>query len=210
MSDYITRDSGNREEFGNGSVRDTNAGKPRPDLISPVATERKGNLLARGAEKYGERNWEKGQPLSRFRESKIRHGLMYDLGDRTEDHLAAEAYNVDGMMHFEGTEWDDINEHPDHPGLTHREVFLNSSLLEEKPVWDEEGGVLLQPDTPEPMNITVFKDKGPDPDEVPYLVYIGKNEWAWSMDPFGQTNFGGLSWTRVCSDFEGHLLEVIL
>lgn len=108
-SSFVTKDSGEREEFGNGSLRDSQEGKPRYDLISPIAAKRKAELMARGAEKYGERNWEKGQPLSRFLSSAMRHLEMYRLGDRSEDHLAAVGYNDDAMMHFEGTEWDDLN-----------------------------------------------------------------------------------------------------
>lgn len=106
---YETKDSGDRQEFGNGSVRDTNSRKPRPDLISTRGTLRHAELMARGAEKYGDRNWELGQPVSRFLESLERHLLSYKLGRRDEDHLAAIRFNVDGVMHFEGTEWDDVN-----------------------------------------------------------------------------------------------------
>lgn len=106
---FVTKDSGQREEFGNGSVRDTEEGKPRYDLISPIASKRRAELMARGAEKYGDRNWEKGQPASRFLSSLMRHVEMYRLGDRTEDHLAAIGYNSDALMHFENTEWDDVN-----------------------------------------------------------------------------------------------------
>lgn len=106
---FVTRDSGQRQDFGNGSLRDTNEGKPRPDLISSKATLRHAELMARGAAKYGARNWEKGQPTSRFLESLQRHLLMARLGDKVEDHWAAIRYNVDGIMHFEGTEWDDLS-----------------------------------------------------------------------------------------------------
>lgn len=106
---FVTKDSGARQEFPSGSVRDTSVGKPRPDLISPRATLRHAALMSRGAERYGERNWELGQPVSRYLESLLRHILMYQLGERTEDHLAAARFNVDGMIHFEGTSFDDIN-----------------------------------------------------------------------------------------------------
>lgn len=107
---FVTKDSGQRQEFGNGSVRDTEEGKPRYDLVTPVALKRLAELMARGAVKYGERNWELGQPSSRFLSSLMRHVECYRLGDRSEDHLAAAAYNVFALAHFEGTEWDDINE----------------------------------------------------------------------------------------------------
>lgn len=107
---FVTKDSGERQEFGNGSVRDTEEGKPRYDLVSPIGYKRQAELMARGAVKYGERNWELGQPASRFLSSLMRHVENYRLGDRAEDHLAAVAYNVYALMHFEGTEWDDLNE----------------------------------------------------------------------------------------------------
>lgn len=41
-----------KRKFASGAVRDSNKGKPRPDLISPYFTERLGYRLAFGAEKY--------------------------------------------------------------------------------------------------------------------------------------------------------------
>lgn len=96
-------DSGKREEFGTGAVRDSSEGKPRPDLISPHAIMREAVWMAKGAKKYGERNWEKGIPIRRCFESMFRHLLMYWLGDRTEDHLAAIRFNAGAIMHFEET-----------------------------------------------------------------------------------------------------------
>lgn len=55
------KDSGKRREFPTGSVRDSIEGKPRPELISPIAEERLALHCAKGAEKYSDRNWEKGQ-----------------------------------------------------------------------------------------------------------------------------------------------------
>src|SRR5690606_19323431 len=46
--------------FETGAIRDSNEGKPRPDLISPYFTERLGYRLAEGAKKYGANNWQKG------------------------------------------------------------------------------------------------------------------------------------------------------
>ena len=46
-----------------------------------------------GALKYGERNWEKGIPISRYIDSALRH-LMKDLaGETDEDHAAAFIWN---------------------------------------------------------------------------------------------------------------------
>lgn len=109
MTDFVTKDSGERQDFNSGARRDISHGKTRPDLISAKARQRWGDLMGRGAEKYGARNWELGMPASRFLESAYRHLLNYELGDRDEDHLAAVLFNIGAMIHFEGTEWDDIN-----------------------------------------------------------------------------------------------------
>lgn len=112
MTEYVTKDSGERQNFNSGARRDISAGKTRPDLISVKAIRRWADLMARGAEKYGSRNWELGMPASRFLESAERHLLNFKEGDREEDHLAAVLFNIGAIIHFESTEWDDINEKP--------------------------------------------------------------------------------------------------
>ena len=99
--DVLMHDSGNRENFNTGAVRDTASDKPRPDLISPFAEERVGQWLAKGAEKYAERNWEAGIPISRCWASLCRHKMAYQQGKRDEDHLAAIIFNAMAIMHYE-------------------------------------------------------------------------------------------------------------
>lgn len=94
-------DSGKRQEFSTGSVRDTQEGKGRFDLISPVALLRLARHYEGGALKYEDRNWEKGQPLSRYLASAHSHLNKYLLGSRDEDHLAAAAWNIFGLIHTE-------------------------------------------------------------------------------------------------------------
>ena len=101
MPNFTLLDSGERVDFTTGSVRDTDEGKPRYDLISPVGLKRVALLMAKGAEKYGERNWELGQPTSRFYASMFRHMMAWVDGERTEDHLAAVVFNAMGIMHME-------------------------------------------------------------------------------------------------------------
>lgn len=96
---YTTKDSGQREDYETGARRDTEIGKPRYDLISPVALKRLAELMGRGADKYGDRNWEQGIPISRFYSSAFRHLQQWQLGDTDEDHLAAVLFNVMGIMH---------------------------------------------------------------------------------------------------------------
>lgn len=88
------KDSGKRQEFGTGSRRDTREGKGRFDLLPMRALTRLARHFEAGAMKYGERNWEKGQPLSRYLDSATRHACKYIEGQRDEDHLIAAAWNL--------------------------------------------------------------------------------------------------------------------
>lgn len=97
MTNFITKDSGERQLYFTGMQRDTQKGKPRYDLIDRAFLKRWAELMARGAEKYGERNWEKAstqEELDRFRASALRHFFQDLDGDRTEDHKAAVAFNL--------------------------------------------------------------------------------------------------------------------
>ena len=94
-------DSGERETFETGAVRDTAEGKPQPHLISPFAIERLGAWLAVGAEKYGPRNWERGISSERHCASLCRHLMKYQQGCKNEDHLAAVFCNVMFLIHNE-------------------------------------------------------------------------------------------------------------
>ena len=94
-------DSGKRQEFESGAVRDSADGKPRHDLQSPYAQERIGHWLRLGAEKYDERNWEAGMCFSRCVASIERHLVAFKMGKRDEDHLAAIAVNAQFLMHYE-------------------------------------------------------------------------------------------------------------
>lgn len=98
---FLTKDSGARETWATGSRRDTREGKGRYDLLPPAAILRLAQLYQRGAAKYGDRNWEKGQPISRFVDSGLRHLFAYLGGARDEDHLAAAAWNALGAIQME-------------------------------------------------------------------------------------------------------------
>lgn len=91
------KDSGGREEFATGSRRDSREGKGRFDLLlmgMPEAVRRLAVLLERGAAKYGERNWERGQPISRYVDSAARHLHRAAQGLTDEDHLIQLAWNA--------------------------------------------------------------------------------------------------------------------
>lgn len=99
--EFVTKDSGERQEFETGMVRDTQTGKPRYDLVPVEAVERVAMLYMRGAEKYVENNWKKGQPYSRTYASLLRHIYAWRKGDTEEDHLAAVIWNAMSLMWYE-------------------------------------------------------------------------------------------------------------
>lgn len=119
MSEYVTKDSGQREEYGSGMVRDLQEGKPRFDLClvdglpyDEQFLTRLAGLLARGAEKYGERNWQLAdseEELARFKASGLRHMIQWMTGEDDEDHAAAVAFN---LMAAEYLKWKLDNEDP--------------------------------------------------------------------------------------------------
>ena len=63
--------------------------------------ERLAKLLQRGAEKYNDRNWEKGMPLSVYMDSGMRHLYKFLEGHRDEDHLIAAIWNLQALLHIE-------------------------------------------------------------------------------------------------------------
>ena len=105
-------DSGTRREFPTGAKRDGATGKGRFDLIEPEVLFRLAKHLEAGAVKYGDRNWEKGMPVSIFLDSAMRHLTKYLQGRGDEDHLAAVVWNVACIMRFEKDGRDDLLDLP--------------------------------------------------------------------------------------------------
>lgn len=107
---YVTKDSGTRASFDSGMVRDTQEGKPRFDLLIPAGVPfeaqfltRCADLMARGAVKYEDRNWEQAdsaKELARFKSSAFRHLMQWMCGNTDEDHAAAVMFN---LMAYETT-----------------------------------------------------------------------------------------------------------
>lgn len=91
---YQIKDSGARQEFNTGAVRDIQEGKGRFDLLPTRALRRLAKHFEKGAAKYAARNWEKGMPLSRFLDSALRHTMAYMEGSDDEDHIVAAAWNL--------------------------------------------------------------------------------------------------------------------
>ena len=106
---YITKDSGKRQDYKSGMRRDIQEGKPRYDLIIGFnqidnLLKRWAELLDRGAEKYGERNWELAnsrEELIRFRASAWRHFVQAMNSEDDEDHFAAVCFNLNAIMYVQ-------------------------------------------------------------------------------------------------------------
>lgn len=97
--EYEIKDSGKRRDFKTGSRRDIATGKGMPQLGSPIVELELYKHFEKGAMKYGERNWEKGQPLSEYIGSARRHELKFRQGLWDENHLIAYLWNVYCLVH---------------------------------------------------------------------------------------------------------------
>jgi len=113
MKSYTTKDSGKRQEYKSGMVRDLQEGKPRFDLIIPEKQNynetllfRWAMLLERGIAKYGYRNWEKAdseEEFIRFKQSAFRHFIQWFSGEEDgEDHAAAVLFNINAAEYVLG------------------------------------------------------------------------------------------------------------
>lgn len=88
------KDSGTRDTFTTGAVRDGATGKGAFYLLPYHAEERLAQHFENGAAKYEDRNWEKGIPLHKFADSCKRHLGKAIAGMTDEDHWAAVAWNA--------------------------------------------------------------------------------------------------------------------
>ena len=102
-NDFLTFDSGDRQTFESGMVRDSKTSKTRYDLVDMPMFKRWAELMGRGAEKYGDNNWKKAESLEeldRFKESAFRHFMQWFLEENSEeDHAAAVFFNIAGVEH---------------------------------------------------------------------------------------------------------------
>ena len=118
---FGVKDSGKRQEFVGGMVRDTTEGKlDYTRLLAGPMLERWAIHLAKGAEKYpdvspGVANWTLavGDGIyQRFRQSALRHMIQWLRGDTDEDHAAAVMFNLNGAEYVRQHppyEWTDID-----------------------------------------------------------------------------------------------------
>lgn len=101
-ADFITKDSGERQEFSTGMVRDTQEGKPRYDLIWRPGLKRLAELYERGSRKYTANNWLQAgtqEELDRFKSSANRHFEQFMQGETDEDHMSGTIFNLFGATY---------------------------------------------------------------------------------------------------------------
>lgn len=101
---FIVKDSGKRQAYDSGMVRDVQDDKPAFQYLMPEFLPYEEQILTRwadhmrkGADKYGPRNWEKAdseEEYSRFKASAFRHFMQWFCDDRTEDHAVAVFFNI--------------------------------------------------------------------------------------------------------------------
>ena len=90
----VLKDSGKRQEFSTGSVRDSEELKGAYHLLPPEAIYQLSLIMELGQKKYGSRNWELGQPLSRYWNSACRHWFKVLRGDTDEPHASQALWNI--------------------------------------------------------------------------------------------------------------------
>lgn len=90
-----------KHTYTSGATRSDRAGKGRYDLIPYAGLRRLAIRYEEGAAIHGDRNWEKGFPLSRCISSAIDHLYRILDGEGSEDHAAAAAWQCFAYMFFE-------------------------------------------------------------------------------------------------------------
>ena len=149
MNKFEIKDSGERQQFESGMVRDVTEGKIDYLLVrdGPMY-ERWAQHLTAGARKYAKRNWmqaNSAEEYERFQESAIRHFEAWIRGERDEDHAAGVFFNINGAEYVESLEIE-----MDDPVFDPSDEF-----------WDE----LLGPVPPDPEESAVTLANFPAPPE---------------------------------------------
>lgn len=107
---FIVKDSGERQSFASGMVRDTQDGKTDfSRILDGPMVERWAIHLTKGAVKYpdvkpGVANWTLAngeEELTRFKKSALRHFIQWYRGDVDEDHAAAVYFNINGKEYVQ-------------------------------------------------------------------------------------------------------------
>lgn len=123
MSEFQVKDSGERQQYDSGMVRDVEEGKTDySNVLHGPMFDRWAEHLTKAKAKYpdvapGVPNWtlaEGPAELARYRRSAFRHLVKWLKGEVDEDHAAAVFFNINGAEYVKGrlseqhpTEWTD-------------------------------------------------------------------------------------------------------
>ena len=105
MTEFQLKDSGERQEFASGMVRDITEDKTNYLLVfdGPMLDRWAAHMTA-GAKKYAARNWMLAsgpEEYERFRESATRHFRKWLAGETDEDHASGVFFNINGKEYVE-------------------------------------------------------------------------------------------------------------
>lgn len=85
--------------YSTGAIREDKTLKGSYSLIPYIGMQRLALHFEKGGAKHGDRNWEKGLPLSTYINAMLRHAFKLSAGYTDEDHAAALAWNAMCFMH---------------------------------------------------------------------------------------------------------------
>lgn len=97
----ITLTDAEIHHFDSGAMRNADADVTRYDLIPPAVLESLASAYAEGAVKYGDHNYLNGMPYSVIMNHLIRHIVLWQRGDRSEDHLGHAMWGLGAIVAFE-------------------------------------------------------------------------------------------------------------
>lgn len=107
----------NLEKLSTGATRTELS--VRFDLLPPYALRQMAEVMHLGAKTHGDRNWEKGMPVSVCLNHASDHIYAYMADDKSCNHLAHAAVNLCMALHSLEV-WPELNE--DMPGKYEREA----------------------------------------------------------------------------------------
>jgi hypothetical protein len=128
-----------------------NQGKLRYDLLEPHALKELVKVFTKGAEKYADRNWEKGMKWSKMLASLHRHLAAFEQGEDFDQetglpHMAHASWNAMGLVSY-------MRMHPelddrDHKYLNHKRIGLDidNVICDWTKGWGEKYGCTPRPD----------------------------------------------------------------
>ena len=115
-------DSGERIDYGEGkAMREPTIGNGRFDLLCTQMLYRQALHNEIGGQKYADRNWEKGMPVSRCIDSALRHLTKYIMGWNDEPHLDAAIWNLAAITYYEH-KYPELMDLPERASMSVKEI----------------------------------------------------------------------------------------